>query len=90
MVSWLSASGKTKLLITQIGFMNTKISLMAILVAILVIVSGFLEIKHCHFWTTQEPIGAPSDYIKYTGFCQANKYTGAIGAFILSPFLHQE
>ncbi len=61
-----------------------KILLTALVAIILLLLSGYAEVSYCHYWTTTPPMGSPADYIKTTGFCRANAYSGLPGAFFLS------
>ncbi len=53
------------------------IALAAILV--LLLISGCIEMNHCHYWTTTPPIGSDADYIKGTALCKINSVPGLIG-----------
>ncbi len=52
-----------------------------IVIIVLLLVSGYIEMNHCHYWTTTPPMGSDSDYIKNTLFCKTNSVPGLVGGF---------
>ncbi len=51
---------------------------------VLVLLSGYIENKYCHYWSSHELPGVSVDYRKINGFCDMNKYTGALGGWLIS------
>lgn len=60
-----------------------KISIVAIVVIVLLLISGYIENNYCRIWVTYEPIGAPKDYRHTTGLCNLNSYISIPGALFL-------
>ncbi|MEK9131958.1 MAG: hypothetical protein AAB447_03545 [Patescibacteria group bacterium] len=60
-----------------------KTSIVAVVVIVLLLISGYVENNYCRIWVTTDPIGAPKDYRHTTGFCNLNSYVSIPGAFFL-------
>ena len=56
---------------------------MLFIIFILLLVSGYIENNYCHYWDSQDPIGAPKDYRHTTGFCSLNSEISIPGALFL-------
>ncbi|GEM_PF-3537672 len=61
-----------------------KVLIVIVVIIILLLISGYTEVSYCHYWTTTPPPGSSADYIKTTGLCRLNSYSGLPGGLLFT------